>query len=74
MLLGALAGALLLAHARLWMPLLPVLLTGGVAVTARRHLEDRMDPTRTTLSAAPHPLTRAFGRSAGDPRAVSHGR
>ena len=35
MLFGALAGALLLTHARLWMPLLPALVTGGVAVTAR---------------------------------------
>src|ERR1700759_2008466 len=73
-LLGALAGALLLAHARLWMPLLPVLLTVGVALTARRSLEAPVDPTRTTLSADPHPLARAFGRSAGNPGTASHGR
>jgi uncharacterized membrane protein YoaK (UPF0700 family) len=74
MLLGALVGALLLAHVRVWMPLLPALLTGGVVVIARHSLEDHVDPTRTTLSAAPRPLKRAFGRSPGDPGAVSHGR
>jgi uncharacterized membrane protein YoaK (UPF0700 family) len=74
MLLGALVGALLLAHMRLWMPLLPALLTGGVAMTARRSIEDHVDPTRTTLSTAPHPLNRAFGRSPDAPGAVSHGR
>jgi uncharacterized membrane protein YoaK (UPF0700 family) len=64
-LLGALVGALLLAHARLWMPLLPVLLTAGVALTARRDVEHHLDPARTTVSTAPHPLNRGFGRSAG---------
>jgi uncharacterized membrane protein YoaK (UPF0700 family) len=63
-LIGALAGALLLAHARLWMPLLPALLTAGVAVVARHRIERYTDATRTTLSSAPHPLTRAFGRTA----------
>jgi uncharacterized membrane protein YoaK (UPF0700 family) len=73
-LLGALLGAMLLAHARLWMPLLPVLLTGGVAVAAHRSVEQYQDPTRTTMSAAGHPLDRAFGRSAGDLGSVPHGR
>jgi uncharacterized membrane protein YoaK (UPF0700 family) len=73
-LLGALAGALLLAHARLWMPVLPVLLTGGVAVAAHRSVERYVDPTRTTVSAAPHPLDRGFGRSPGDPTAPPRGR
>jgi uncharacterized membrane protein YoaK (UPF0700 family) len=36
---GALVGALLLAHLRLWMPLLPALLTIGVAVAARQSVE-----------------------------------
>ena len=69
-LLGALVGALLLAHLRLWMPLLPVLLTAGVALAARRSIEDHADSTRTTVSTAPHPRTRAFGRSR-DPGAAS---
>jgi uncharacterized membrane protein YoaK (UPF0700 family) len=73
-LLGALVGALLLAHARLWMPLLPVLLTGGAAVAARHSLEDHVEPTRTTVSAALHPLDRGFGRSAGDLHTPPHGR
>jgi uncharacterized membrane protein YoaK (UPF0700 family) len=74
MLLGALLGAFLLAHARIWMPLLPVVLTSGVAVAARLRLESHVDPTRTTTSAAPHPLTRAFGRTVGDGREPAHGR
>ena len=74
MLLGALVGALLLAHVRVWMPLLPVLLTGGVALTARRSVEDHVDGARTRLSAAPHPLNRAFGRSPAEPGALSDGR
>jgi uncharacterized membrane protein YoaK (UPF0700 family) len=53
-LLGALAGALLLAHLRLWMPLLPVLLTGGVAVAAHRSVERYVDPARTAVSSALH--------------------
>ena len=57
-LLGALVGSLLLAHLRLWMPLLPALITGGVAVAAHRSVERQMDPTRTTVSGAPHPLKR----------------
>jgi uncharacterized membrane protein YoaK (UPF0700 family) len=73
-LLGAIVGALLVAHLRLWMPLLPVLLTGGVAVAARESLERYVDPTRATVSAAPHPLNRGFGRSAGDIPAPPHGR
>ncbi len=73
-LLGALVGALLLAHLRLWMPLLPVLLTSGVAVAAHQSVERYVDPTRTTVSAAAHPLDRAFGRSPGDPPAAPHGR
>jgi uncharacterized membrane protein YoaK (UPF0700 family) len=72
-LLGALVGALLLAHLRLWMPLLPVLLTGGVAVAAHRSVERYVDPTRATVSAAPHPLDRAFGRSPGEPPSRPHG-
>ena len=43
------AGALLLAHARLWMPLLPVLLTGGVALVARRSVQDHVDLARITI-------------------------
>jgi uncharacterized membrane protein YoaK (UPF0700 family) len=73
-LLGALAGALLLAHLRLWMPLLPVLLTGGVAVAAHQSIEQVADPTRTTVSAAPHPLNRGFGRSPAEPPSMPHGR
>jgi uncharacterized membrane protein YoaK (UPF0700 family) len=72
--LGALAGALLLAHARLWMPLLPALLTAGVAAVARHTVERHNDATRTTVSSAPHPLTRAFGRTAHEAEAVSRGR
>jgi uncharacterized membrane protein YoaK (UPF0700 family) len=64
--LGALVGALLLAHLRQWMPLLPALLTAGVAVCAHRSVERYVDPTRSTVSAAVHPLERGFGRSAGD--------
>ncbi len=66
-LLGAFAGALLIAHLRLWMPLLPVLLTGGVAVAGHQSIEQYVDSTRATVSAAAHPLDRAFGRS---PRAT----
>ena len=73
-LIGALAGALLLAHARLWMPLLPALLTGGVALVARYRVEGCADATKTTLLSAPHPLNRGFGRSPGEPEAVSDGR
>jgi uncharacterized membrane protein YoaK (UPF0700 family) len=73
-LIGALAGALLLAHARLWMPLLPALLTAGVAVVARYRIERHTDATRTTVSSAPHPLTRAFGRTADTAGTVSRGR
>jgi uncharacterized membrane protein YoaK (UPF0700 family) len=73
MLLGAVAGALLLVHLRLWMPALPALLTGGVAAVAHRSVEEHPDPTRTSLSAAPHPRKRAFGRSPGGPEVVSRG-
>lgn len=73
-LIGALAGALLVAHARLWMPLLPALLTAGVAVAGRCLVEPHTDATRTTMSCAPHPSTRAFGRTADKAGAVSHGR
>ena len=38
-LLGALVGALLLDHLRLWMPLLPLLLTSGVAVAAHQSVQ-----------------------------------
>ena len=69
-LLGALLGALLLAHLRLWMPLLPVLLTTGVAVVAHRTVELYIDPRRDTVSAAAHPLDRAFGRSPDEPPSV----
>jgi uncharacterized membrane protein YoaK (UPF0700 family) len=74
MLLGALAGALLLSHVRSLMPLLPALLTAGVAVIARHSVEDHVDGTRTTMSTVPHPLNRAFGRSRPGPGAMSHGR
>jgi uncharacterized membrane protein YoaK (UPF0700 family) len=73
-LLGALVGALLLAHLRLWMPLLPLLLTGGVAVAAHQSVEQAVDPARATVSAAPHPLNRGFGRSPGEPPSMPHGR
>jgi uncharacterized membrane protein YoaK (UPF0700 family) len=73
-LLGAIVGALLLAHLRLWMPLLPVLLTSGVAVAAHQSVEQDVDPTRTTVSAAPHPLDRGFGRSPGEPPPIRHAR
>jgi uncharacterized membrane protein YoaK (UPF0700 family) len=72
-LLGALVGALVLAHLRLWMPLLPALLTGGVALAAHQSVEQYVDPTRTTASGPPHPLRRGFGRSAGDPPSMPHG-
>jgi uncharacterized membrane protein YoaK (UPF0700 family) len=72
-LLGALLGALLLIHVRLWMPLLPALLTAGVALTARHSVERYADPARTTVSSGPRPLKRGFGRSAGDRTAVPHG-
>ena len=73
-LFGALVGALLLAHLRLWMPLAPLLLTGGVAVAGHRSVERYADPTRTTVSAAPHPLGRGFGRSPGEPRSMRRAR
>ena len=73
-LIGALFGALLLAHARLWMPLLPALLTAVVAVVARHSVEGCTDPTRTTVSSAPHPLNRAFGRTSTEREPVPHGR
>lgn len=72
MLGGALLGALLLGSARVWMPLLPALLTGGVAVAAHRTVEDQLDPENTGVSAAPHPLDRGFGRSAGEPASFRH--
>jgi uncharacterized membrane protein YoaK (UPF0700 family) len=72
--LGALAGALLLDHLRLWMPLLPVLITGGVAIAAHRTVEQSLDSGRNTVSAAPHPRDRAFGRSPGEPPSMDHGR
>jgi uncharacterized membrane protein YoaK (UPF0700 family) len=72
-LLGALTGALLLAHLRLWMPLLPALLTTGVAVAAHRNIEQYLDPTRTTVSAGPHPLDRGFGRSPDEPPSMPDG-
>jgi uncharacterized membrane protein YoaK (UPF0700 family) len=43
-LMRALVGALLLAHLGLWMPLLPVLLTSGVAVAAHHSIEQYVDP------------------------------
>jgi uncharacterized membrane protein YoaK (UPF0700 family) len=73
-LLGALVGALLLAHLRLWMPLLPVLVTGGVAVAAYQSVEQYVDPARTTVSAASRPLNRGFGRSRGEPPPMPHAR
>ena len=73
-LLGALVGALLLAHLRLWMPLLPVLLTGGVAVAGHQSVEQYVDPMRTTVSAAAHPLDRGFGHSPCEPPPEPHGR
>ena len=72
-LLGALVGALVLAHLRLWMPLLPALLTGGVALAAHRTIEDHADGARNTVSSAPHPGARAFGRSPDHLGATSHG-
>jgi uncharacterized membrane protein YoaK (UPF0700 family) len=73
-LLGALVGALLLDHLRLWMPLLPLLLTGGVVIVVHHSVEQYADPTRSTVSAAPHPLNRGFGRSAAEPPSMPHGR
>ncbi len=73
-LFGALIGALLVAHLRLWVPLLPLLLTGGVAVVAHQSIEQHVDPTRTTVSAAPHPVNRAFGRSPGEPPSMPRAR
>ena len=43
---GVATGALLLAHLRLWMPLLPALLTSGVAVAAHQSIEQYVDPTQ----------------------------
>ena len=74
LLLGALLGALLLDYARLWMPALPVLLVGGVAVVAHRTLEESVDPARIALSAAPHPTTRGFGRAPAEPAVTRDGR
>lgn len=45
-LIEALVGALLVAHLRLWMPLLPALLTSGVAVAAHQSIEQYVDPTQ----------------------------
>jgi uncharacterized membrane protein YoaK (UPF0700 family) len=73
-LLGALVGSLLLAHLRLWMPLLPILLTGGVAVAAHQSVEQYVEPTRSTVSAPPHPLDRSFGRSPGGSPSLPRGR
>jgi uncharacterized membrane protein YoaK (UPF0700 family) len=73
-LLGALGGALLLAHLRLWMPLLPALLTSGVAVAVHRRVEQSVDATRTAVPVAPHPLDRGFGRSPGEPPSAPDGR
>jgi uncharacterized membrane protein YoaK (UPF0700 family) len=73
-LLGAVVGALLLAHLALWMPLLPVLLTSGAAVAAHLSIEQHVDPTRTTVSVAPHPLDRRFGRSPSEPPSMPHAR
>jgi uncharacterized membrane protein YoaK (UPF0700 family) len=73
-LFGALVSALLLAHLRLWMPLLPALLTAGVAAAAHRSVEQYVEPARSTVSAAPHPLDRGFGRSAGEPPSMPDGR
>jgi uncharacterized membrane protein YoaK (UPF0700 family) len=72
-LLGSLVGSLLLAHLRLWMPLLPILLTGGVAVAAHQSIEQAVEPTRSTASATPHQLDRAFGRSPGEHHSMTHG-
>ena len=72
--LGALAGALLLTDVRVWMPLLPALLTSGVAVVARHNLERHVDPTRTTVSAAAHPLNRGFGRAPSPDASVPYAR
>jgi hypothetical protein len=69
-LVGAAIGALLISVARLWMPLLPVLLTTGIAQVARARLEGYRDPDRAEISAAPHPSARAFGRSAAGEQAV----
>ncbi len=71
-LLGALVGSVLLAHLRLWVPLLPALLTGGVAVAAHQSVERYVEPARSTVSAAAHPLDRGFGRSPSEPPS-SHG-
>jgi uncharacterized membrane protein YoaK (UPF0700 family) len=60
---GAAIGALLLSGARLWMPLLPVILTTGVALVARARVEEYRDPDREAISAAPHPRARGYGRS-----------
>jgi uncharacterized membrane protein YoaK (UPF0700 family) len=73
-LLGALVGALLLAHLRLWMPLLPLLLTSCVVFAAHQSVERYVEPARTTMSAAAHPLDRGFGRSPGDPPSIPRAR
>ena len=74
-LIGALLGALLLAHARLWMPLLPALLTGGVAVVAHRSVEQYVGPDANhRVGARRTRSTEAFGRTTGEPRSIPHGR
>lgn len=73
-LLGALVGGLLLSSLRLWMPLLPALLTAGVAIVARCSVGRSSDATRATVSAARHPSDRAFGRTPHEAGAVSRGR
>jgi uncharacterized membrane protein YoaK (UPF0700 family) len=70
---GALAGGLMLTYARLWMPLLPVALTGGVALVARHSVEGHVDLANATLSSASRPQVRAFGRSPDRPRTVPDG-
>jgi uncharacterized membrane protein YoaK (UPF0700 family) len=71
---GALAGGLMLAYARLWMPLLPLALTGGVALAARLRVEGHVDLDKPSLSSASRPQARAFGRSPDRPQALSDGR
>ena len=71
---GAAIGALLLSALRLWMPLLPVLLTTGVALVARARVEAYRDTDRETISAAPRPRAPGLGRSGVAQRPLPGGR
>ncbi|HUE28112.1 MAG TPA: YoaK family protein [Solirubrobacteraceae bacterium] len=71
--LGALAGSLLIAHARLWMPLLPIVVTAGVAASARAVFKRAPASSPGIADPAIDAPSAAFGRSSGV-GAIWHGR